>query len=104
MNEQLNRWNMYNDFSLKSDVELHQRYNYLKKCVEVNEIKADKDLFNKLDVEKRIIDIIINPEVPELWINPEIDDFFKFDNSRELKDVKVKNYKHMGKVKFPIAQ
>ena len=41
---------------------------------------------------------------PELWINPEIDNFYDFDNSRELKDIKVRNYKHHGKISFPIAQ
>jgi thymidylate synthase len=41
---------------------------------------------------------------PELWINPEVTDFFKIDNSRELKDIKVLNYKHHGPIKFPIAQ
>ena len=41
---------------------------------------------------------------PELWINPEITDFFEFDNSKELKDIKVKNYQHHGKIEFPIAQ
>ena len=41
---------------------------------------------------------------PTLWINPEIDDFYKFDNSKELKDIKNKNYQHMGPIKFPISQ
>lgn len=41
---------------------------------------------------------------PELWLNPEIDDFFKFDNSKDIKDIKLLNYKHMGKLSFPIAQ
>ena len=41
---------------------------------------------------------------PELWINPEIKDFYKFDNSKDLKDIKIKNYKHMGPIKFPISQ
>lgn len=41
---------------------------------------------------------------PELWINPEITDFFEFDNSSELKDIKVKKYQHHGKIKMPIAQ
>ena len=41
---------------------------------------------------------------PELWINPEIKDFYEFDNSRELKDIKVLKYKHHGKISFPIAQ
>lgn len=41
---------------------------------------------------------------PELWLNPEINDFYKFDNSKDLKDIKIKNYKHMGPIRFPIAQ
>ena len=41
---------------------------------------------------------------PELWINPEIKDFYEFDNSRELKDIKVLKYQHHGKIKFPISQ
>ena len=43
-------------------------------------------------------------KAPQLWINPEVKDFFKIDNSRELKDIKVLNYKHHGKITFPIAQ
>ena len=41
---------------------------------------------------------------PKLWLNPEIDDFFSFDSSVDLKDVKLIGYKHMGKILFPIAQ
>ncbi len=40
----------------------------------------------------------------ELWINKDIKDFYKFDNSKDLKDIKVKKYKHHGPIKFPIAQ
>lgn len=42
-------------------------------------------------------------EAPELWINPEIDDFFEFDNSKELKDIKLLNYKNHGKIKMDVA-
>ena len=31
-------------------------------------------------------------------------DFFDFDNSKELSDVKLVKYKHMGKIPMPIAQ
>ena len=31
-------------------------------------------------------------EAPELWINEEIHDFFEFDNSRDLKDIKIRKY------------
>lgn len=41
---------------------------------------------------------------PELWINPEVKDFFEIDNSKELKDIKILNYKHHGKIEFPISQ
>lgn len=43
-------------------------------------------------------------DAPELWINKEIKDFYDFDNSKDLLDIKVNNYKHMGPIKFPIAQ
>ena len=41
---------------------------------------------------------------PELWINPEIKDFYAFDNSKDLKDIKLVNYEHMGKISFPLSQ
>lgn len=41
---------------------------------------------------------------PKLWLNPEIRDFFQFDNSKDLKDIKIVDYEHHGKIEFPIAQ
>lgn len=41
---------------------------------------------------------------PELWINPEVESFFEIDNSKELKDIKVRKYEHHGKINFPISQ
>ena len=72
--------------------------------IEQNENSSYLDDKEILLNEKRMVDLAINPSIPQLWINDDIDDFFKFDNSRELKDIKVKNYKHMGKIKFPISQ
>lgn len=43
-------------------------------------------------------------EAPELWLNPEVKDFKEYDNSRDIKDVEIRNYRHMGPIKFPIAQ
>lgn len=40
---------------------------------------------------------------PKLWLNPEIKDFFDFDNSKELKDVKLIDYKHLGKISMPVS-
>lgn len=41
---------------------------------------------------------------PKLWLNPEIKDFYDFDSSRDVKDIKLENYQHMGKISFPITQ
>ena len=57
-------------------------------------------LKNRLKESKTNNDI----KAPTLWINPEVNDFFKFDNSKDLKDIKVVGYEHMGPIKFPIAQ
>lgn len=43
-------------------------------------------------------------DAPILWLNDEITNFFDYDNSKDLKDVKIKEYKHMGPIKFPIAK
>ena len=70
----------------------------LKKTLEEEENLSDYD--KKL----LIASDILSSEKPYLWVNPEVTDFYKFDNSSELKDIKVKSYKHMGKITFPIAQ
>lgn len=49
-------------------------------------------------------DTLEDLEAPELWLNPEKKDFYQFDNSRELKDIKIRKYKHHGKISFPISQ
>lgn len=43
-------------------------------------------------------------KAPELWLNPEIKDFYDFDSSKDIKDIKLMGYEHMGKIKFPLAQ
>ena len=42
-------------------------------------------------------------DAPKLWINSEVKDFFKFDNSRELSDIKLVDYQHQGKLKMRIT-
>lgn len=44
------------------------------------------------------------PKAPKLWLNPEIKDFYKFDNSRELKDIKLEGYEHLGVIKMPVTE
>ena len=101
--EQIRREDRYNELSLLPHDELIK----MKKSLEdklslIQDIKSDE--YKKLDTENRIIDLILEPTHPKLELNKDIDDFFKFDNSKELKDVKVESYMHMGKITFPIAQ
>lgn len=44
------------------------------------------------------------PPAPKLWLNPKIKDFYKFDNSCELKDIKLENYEHLGVIKMPVTE
>lgn len=41
---------------------------------------------------------------PTLWLNPEIKDFFKFDNSKDLKDIRLDNYQNAGTIKMPVTE
>ncbi|MEY8308112.1 thymidylate synthase [Erysipelotrichaceae bacterium 51-3] len=41
---------------------------------------------------------------PKLWLNPEIKNFYDFDSSSKLNDIKLEDYQHMGKISFPITQ
>ena len=63
----------------------------------VNQIDGIKEQINRYET-------LGDYEAPELWLNPEVRNFFDFDNSANLTDVKVKNYKHHGPIKFKIAQ
>ena len=44
------------------------------------------------------------PAAPKLWVNPEIREFSDFDNSRELKDIKLIGYKNLGTIKMPVTE
>ena len=44
------------------------------------------------------------PKPPTLWLNPKVKDFYKFDNSRELKDIKLEGYEHLGVIKMPVTE
>ena len=41
---------------------------------------------------------------PKLWINPEITDFFSFDSSKELRDIRLEGYEHQGKIRMPVTE
>lgn len=44
------------------------------------------------------------PPSPTLWLNPKIKDFYQYDNSKELKDIKLENYEHLGVIKMPVTE
>ena len=44
------------------------------------------------------------PDAPKIWLNPEIKDFYKFDSSRELKDIKLLDYENLGTIKMPVTE
>ena len=44
------------------------------------------------------------PEPPQLWVNPDIHEFADFDNSKELKDIRLEGYEHLGVIKMPVTE
>ena len=63
----------------------------------VNQIEPIKEQIRRFDENGSL-------PAPKLWLNPEVKDFFEFDNSRDCKDVKLIDYQHMGKLLFEITQ
>ena len=63
----------------------------------VNQVDGIKEQINRFDTLEDL-------PAPKLWINPEVKDFFEFDNSKDCKNIKVIDYKHHGKISFPLAQ
>lgn len=102
--EQVRRWDLYQEMLKWDEDKILNRESSLNKLLELGKDTLAPNELAYIDTELRIIDMIKNPTTPELWLNPDITSFFDFDNSKELKDVKVKKYKHMGKLKFPITQ
>ncbi len=66
-----------------------------------NQIDGIKEQIARYDEAKKNGTL---PEAPKLWINPEITDFYKFDSSRELKDIKLENYENLGVIKMPVTE
>ncbi len=100
--KQLERLEKYNKLSKLDDNYLETLKQTLLEQQKL--FDKDSDEYNEFDSNIKIIDMIFDPTKPELVLNPNINDFFSYDNSKDLKDIKIKNYKHMGKIKFPITQ
>ena len=107
--EQINRYKRYKELLNKyknnrADIENYKMplNLFLDKLEEVKDLE-ETDYIKRCKLDKKIIDVI-ESEKPELWLDSSVKDFFSFDNSRELEHIKVKNYKHLGPIPFPIAQ
>lgn len=102
LKEQVKRWNKYCYFKEMNTYELLNKSAYIDNLMMLSkEGKAtiELDKLKDLDLEYKMLDMILNAKTCELWLNPLIDGFFDFDNSRELKDMELRKYKHLGKVK-----
>ena len=97
--EQLQNGDILGDVSKLSKDKLIEMQTFLNAFKQTGRIITPED-----EKYLKAIDIVLSEEKPYLWINPEVKDFYQYDNSKDLNDIKVKEYKHMGKIKFPIAQ
>ena len=107
--EQIERYKRYRELldQYKNNLNDFKKYEmclnlFLEKLEEKN--IEETEYIKNCRLDKKIIDIIESDEKPYLWLDENVQDFFSFDNSRELKHSKVKSYKHMGKISFPITQ
>lgn len=100
--EQVARGNRYNELMKYSTSNLMMLSNCYREKLKL--LDKDSEEYKNINTELCIIDMILNPEKPELVLDPSIKNFFDFDNSKELKHIKVKNYKNMGPLKFPVVQ
>ena len=56
---------------------------------------------NIQEVDETSTDLVIVDETPQL---PSLEEQESIVNSSDLKDIKIIDYKHHGKISFPIAQ
>lgn len=66
-----------------------------------NQIPGIKEQIERYD---KAVDTGTLPPTPVLKLNPEITEFADFDNSRELKDIKLEGYEHLGVIKMPVTE
>ena len=62
------------------------------------------DVIREVMTIKNVILYTLNPPKPELYLNPNVTDFYKFNNDEECKDAKVLNYKDLGRLYIPVSK
>lgn len=67
-----------------------------------NQIEGIEEQLRRRD-EKLAKDGELFP-APKLWLNPKVKDFFKFDSSKELRDIKLIDYQHQGRIAMPVTE
>jgi len=98
--EQIKREEIYNRYKLLTSSELI----FLNS--KVASLPEEQRIYSEVsnDTLLNIISMAMNPSKPFLWLNPDVETFYDFDNSKDCKDIKIKKYKNMGKINFPLAR
>ena len=100
--KQISREKLYNELSMNTIPVLQSRKDDLEN--KLNYLSKEDDLYKEIDTELKIIDMLLYPTKPILELDKSIHEFKDFDNSKDIKHVKIKNYKHMGIIKFKVTQ
>lgn len=100
--KQISREKLYNELSMNTIPVLQSRKDDLEN--KINYLSKEDDLYKEIDTELKIIDMLLYPTKPILELDKSIHEFKDFDNSKDIKHVKIKNYKHMGSIKFKVTQ
>ena len=66
-----------------------------------NQIDGIKEQISRYDKAKKSGTL---PQPPKLWLNPDIENFYEFDNSKKLNDIRLENYEHLGVIKMPVTE
>lgn len=100
--KQISREKLYNELSMNTIPVLQSRKDDLEN--KLNYLNKEDDLYKEIDTELKIIDMLLYPTKPILELDKSIHEFKDFDNSIDIKHVKIKDYKHMGSIKFKVTQ
>lgn len=100
--KQISREKLYNELSMNTIPVLQSRKDDLEN--KLNYLSKEDDLYKEIDTELKIIDMLLYPTKPILELDKSIHEFKDFDNSIDIKHVKIKDYKHMGSIKFKVTQ
>lgn len=100
--KQISREKLYNELSMNTIPVLQSRKDDLEN--KLNYLSKEDDLYKEIDTELKIIDMLLYPTKPILELDKSIHEFKDFDNSKDIKHVKIKDYKHMGSIKFKVTQ